>query len=63
MGLRKMKTLKKVLAYVREFLGEGAYARYYQHLLQAGRAEAIPTPENFYLESLRRRYSKPSRCC
>ncbi len=58
-----MKTLKQVFAYVREILGDGAYARYCRYLQRTGRAEGIPTAEMFYLDLLERRYAKPSRCC
>ncbi len=57
-----MARLKLVLKYLREVMGEGAYERYCEHLWRAGR-EDLPTKEQFYLESLMRRYSRPSRCC
>ena len=57
-----MTALKALLNYLREIMGEGAYARYCEHLRRAGRND-VPTPQQFYLESLECRYSRPSRCC
>ncbi len=48
---------------IREWCGDSAYERY----LQAQRAlpgeSEVLTPEEFYVEQLQRRYSRPSRCC
>ena len=57
-----MAHLKLFLRYLREVMGEGAYAHYCEHLRRAGR-EDLPTPEEFYLDTLARRYLRPSRCC
>jgi uncharacterized short protein YbdD (DUF466 family) len=48
---------------LREWCGDAAYERY---LLAADRKSAASptlTPEEFYVEQLNRRYSRPSRCC
>ncbi len=58
-----MNLLKTALNYLKQVMGEGAYLRYCEHLRRKGRAADIPTPREFYLESVRRCYSKPSRCC
>ena len=55
--------MRKLLNFIRQVLGEGAYERYCEYLRRNGRASEIPTPQEFYLKSLTRRYSQPSRCC
>lgn len=48
---------------IREWCGDAAYESY----LQAKRRQRAPgcllTPEEFYVEQLERRYSRPNRCC
>jgi len=44
---------------VREWSGDAAYDTY---AARVGRGERV-SREAFYLESLRRRYSRPTRCC
>jgi uncharacterized short protein YbdD (DUF466 family) len=44
---------------LREWSGDAAYDTY---AARAGRGEPL-SREAFYLESLRRRYSRPTRCC
>jgi len=48
---------------LREWSGDAAYDRYLRS--SATRAAECPrlTPEEFYLEQLNRRYSRPNRCC
>jgi len=48
---------------VREWCGDAAYERYLRS--SATRATTRPklTAEEFYLEQLNRRYSRPNRCC
>jgi uncharacterized short protein YbdD (DUF466 family) len=48
---------------VREWSGDAAYERYLR--CSVTRAAACPrlTAEEFYLEQLNRRYSRPNRCC
>jgi uncharacterized short protein YbdD (DUF466 family) len=58
-----MTWLRAAIRYLRQVMGEDAYARYCCHLRATGRAAEIPTPERFYLESLERRYKGVSRCC
>ncbi len=58
-----MSAIRKAVNYLRQIMGETAYERYCEYLRRAGHAERIPTPQQFYLESLERRYSRPSRCC
>ncbi len=48
---------------IREWCGDSAYERYLhvQRLKPGERAEL--TREQFYVEQLNRRYSRPNRCC
>jgi uncharacterized short protein YbdD (DUF466 family) len=49
---------------LREWCGDAAYERY---LKSPGQQKATPqrklTAEEFYVELLNRRYSRPNRCC
>jgi uncharacterized short protein YbdD (DUF466 family) len=49
---------------IREWCGDAAYERYLRSLA-ARKYEADPTltAEEFYVEQLIRRYSRPNRCC
>ena len=53
--------LIEIWSFARELLGENAYARYREHI--AARGGCPLTPQEFYLSELRRKYSRPSRCC
>jgi uncharacterized short protein YbdD (DUF466 family) len=48
---------------LREWCGDAAYERYLRS--RTTRYSSCPplTPEEFYLEQLNRRYSRPNRCC
>jgi hypothetical protein len=59
--LRLSQLVRHLEGYLRELLGETAYARYAERV--AARSECVPTPEAFYLAELERKYSRPSRCC
>ena len=47
---------------VREWSGDAAYETYRKRVHRAGR-EAVLTAEEFYVEQLNRKYSRPNRCC
>jgi uncharacterized short protein YbdD (DUF466 family) len=48
---------------IREWCGDSAYERYvYAQRLLPGKCPEL-TREQFYLEQLNRRYSRPNRCC
>jgi uncharacterized short protein YbdD (DUF466 family) len=53
--------LRSAWNYVRAVMGDQAYERY----LEVARREGVKplSAEDFYVESLERRYSKVSRCC
>jgi uncharacterized short protein YbdD (DUF466 family) len=58
------RMLRKVWRGLREWCGDAAYERYLRSL---GQQKAPPqctlSAEEFYVEQLNRRYSRPSRCC
>lgn len=57
-----MRVLKAIVRYLQQMMREDAYARYCEHL-RATSGAAPPTAQQFYLESLERRYKGVSRCC
>jgi uncharacterized short protein YbdD (DUF466 family) len=54
-------TAQHLIQRVREWCGDAAYERYQSAVLR--RKMSPLTEEQFYLEQLERRYSRPSRCC
>jgi uncharacterized short protein YbdD (DUF466 family) len=48
---------------IREWCGDAAYERYLRSGANRGATCAKLTAEEFYLEQLNRRYSRPNRCC
>ena len=48
---------------VREWCGDAAYERYLKSRLRHACRTAPLSREEFYLEQLRKRYSRVSRCC
>jgi uncharacterized short protein YbdD (DUF466 family) len=52
---------------LRQIFGDAAYENYLRSLNRAAGQHGSPitplTPEEFYLDSLRRRYSQINRCC
>jgi uncharacterized short protein YbdD (DUF466 family) len=47
---------------VREWCGDAAYEKYCR-AAKRNKVTLLATPEEFYVEQLKRRYSRPSRCC
>jgi uncharacterized short protein YbdD (DUF466 family) len=47
---------------VREWCGDAAYERYCS-AARRNKVTSLATREQFYVEQLKRRYSRPSRCC
>ena len=47
---------------LREWCGDAAYENYRKCALRAGRKEVL-SREQFYVEQLNQKYSRPSRCC
>ena len=48
---------------VREWCGDAAYERYLRSLAARNCSTPALTAEEFYVEQLSRRYSRPNRCC
>jgi uncharacterized short protein YbdD (DUF466 family) len=48
---------------VREWCGDAAYERYLWSKATLDTSDRILTAEEFYLEQVNRRYSRPNRCC
>ena len=59
MRARLRRALRTLWRRVREWSGDAAYETY---LARAGGGPRL-SREAFYLDSLRRRYSRPTRCC
>lgn len=48
---------------VRQIFGDAAYEIYLRSAARTSGGEPPLSPRDFYLDSLRRRYSRISRCC
>jgi uncharacterized short protein YbdD (DUF466 family) len=48
---------------LREWCGDASYERYLRSLAARGCTSHVLTAEEFYVEQLNRRYSRPNRCC
>jgi uncharacterized short protein YbdD (DUF466 family) len=48
---------------LREWCGDAAYERYLRSLAARECKQGTLTAEEFYVEQLNRRYSRPNRCC
>jgi len=48
---------------VRDWSGDAAYEHYLKARAKRASGEAALSREQFYLEQLQKRYSRPSRCC
>lgn len=59
-GLRK--EAGRLWLWLREWCGDAAYERYLRAATRNAQS-CIATREQFYLQQLERKYSKPSRCC
>jgi len=55
--------MKQLIEAIQRILGAASYERYCERLKQEGREAERLSPEQFYLESLKRRYAGVSRCC
>ncbi|MGB7844784.1 MAG: CstA-like transporter-associated (seleno)protein [Candidatus Acidiferrum sp.] len=47
---------------LREWSGDAAYEKYRKCAIRQG-VERPLSPEEFYVEQLNRKYSRPNRCC
>jgi len=48
---------------VREWCGDAAYERYLRSKARLDSSEQTLTAEEFYVEQVNRRFSRPNRCC
>lgn len=48
---------------IREWCGDASYERYLKAAKRKNGAQKALTAEEFYIEQLNRRYSRPNRCC
>ena len=55
--------LRKIWRGLREWCGDSAYERYLRSRAQRAPSKCTLSAEEFYVEQLNRRYSRPSRCC
>ncbi|MGB2672565.1 MAG: CstA-like transporter-associated (seleno)protein [Candidatus Acidiferrum sp.] len=64
---RPAKSAKRMLRQfwrgLREWCGDAAYERYLLATGKQGSERRTLTAEEFYVEQLNRRYSRPNRCC
>lgn len=54
---------RRIVLGVREWCGDSAYERYVTSLKRKAASSRPLSREEFYVEQLNRRYSRPSRCC
>jgi uncharacterized short protein YbdD (DUF466 family) len=54
--------LTKLWQGLREWCGDSCYERYVQCAARHG-SEPVLTAEQFYVEQMNRKYSRPNRCC
>jgi hypothetical protein len=59
---RIAKAAEVLFQRVREWCGDAAYEKYCS-AAKRNKVALLATREQFYVEQLRHRYSRPSRCC
>ena len=60
-GQRLLNPIRTAWQYLREVSGEEDYPRYRARVMSRG--EVPLSPEAFYLDRLREKYSRINRCC
>jgi Selenoprotein, putative len=60
---RVARSLRTVWRGLREWCDDAAYERYLSSRATRASAQAPLTAQEFYVERVNRRYSRPSRCC
>ena len=58
--MRFLRAVWKVLA---ELAGESQYSRYCAHLRAHHPDRPVPSEQEFFLQRLEEKYTRPSRCC
>ena len=56
------QVLRGVLDRIREWCGDASYERY-QRAMARKREPLLLSPQQFYVQQLERKYSRPNRCC
>ena len=56
------QVLRRVLHRIREWCGDSSYERY-QRAMARKREPLLLSPQQFYVQQLERKYSRPNRCC
>ena len=57
------RSLRRFWRGLREWCGDAAYERYLGAKGRQGAEQRTLTAEEFYVEQINRRYSRPTRCC
>jgi uncharacterized short protein YbdD (DUF466 family) len=57
------RSLRRFWRGVREWCGDAAYERYLRAKGRQDEEGRTLTAEEFYVEQINRRYSRPNRCC
>jgi uncharacterized short protein YbdD (DUF466 family) len=57
------RLLRRLWRGLREWCGDAAYERYLRSRVRKSAPGCALTAEEFYVEQLNRRYSRPNRCC
>lgn len=57
------RCVTKIWMGIREWCGDSAYERYVQAQEATPRTSSLLTREQFYVDQLDRKYSRPNRCC
>jgi uncharacterized short protein YbdD (DUF466 family) len=58
-----MRTFRQFWRGLREWCGDAAYERYLRAKGRNGTEQRVLSAEEFYVEQINRRYSRPNRCC
>jgi uncharacterized short protein YbdD (DUF466 family) len=58
-----LRVLRQFWRGLREWCGDAAYERYLRAKGRQDTERGALSPEEFYLEQINRRYSRPNRCC
>jgi len=57
------RSLRSLWRGLREWCGDAAYERYLRAKSRQEAEQRTLTAEEFYVEQINRRYSRPNRCC
>jgi uncharacterized short protein YbdD (DUF466 family) len=60
---RAQKIARRLWRGIRDWCGDSAYERYLSATRRRHSQDLPLTQEDFYVEQLNRRYSRPNRCC